>query len=97
MAHMSVPPEQTMGHYTAYHIGNRIEIMTDFSGGTMTLELPGPNVTYSLDLSGYQDGHWGPPNRVINAKRVTASGNHHVQIELGELTRKTLAIVTIYP
>jgi hypothetical protein len=95
---MSVPPDQTMGHYTAYRVSNRIEIMTDFSGGKMTLELPGPNIRYSLDLYTYQNGRWeDQPTRVVSARRVTAPGTDNVQIELGELTRKTLAIVTILP
>ena len=95
---VSVPPNQTLGHYSAYRTGNQILIMTDFTGGSATLELPGP-VTVSATrqrIYDEQSGRWRPLGPLPGA-RVRAGPGGEVLVGLGTVQRKNLIVVDVQP
>jgi hypothetical protein len=95
---VTVPSDQTLGHYSAFRMGNQIFIMTDFTGGTMTLELQGPTTVSASRQRIYeeQSGRWGPVIP-LPGPRVRPGPGGKVLVDLGTTQRKTLIIVDVRP
>lgn len=85
-------------HYSVYRMGNKIFIMTDYSGGTITLELPGTPVQVPLvkrRIYNQTTGRWAP-EQVANGVNFTRTGGS-VLVELNQIQQKALTIVEIQP
>jgi hypothetical protein len=98
------PPRQCTGeHYSAYRAGNRIFVMTDYSGGTLTLELPGNQLArgisqLSVTRRTYDQntGRWNPEQAAAGVVISSGSGGK-ILVQLQQVQRKALTIVEIQP
>lgn len=97
---ISLPADLPTGfrHYSAYRMGNRISIMTDYSGGTLTLELPGGQSPLAITRRKYNalTARWGP-ERVVTGVPVSAGPDGKVRVQFADVERKALTIVEVRP
>ncbi len=90
-------------HYSAYRMGNKIFIMTDYSGGTLTLALPGGQLPrgisqLSIKRRAYNQsaGRWDAEQPATGVA-IGAGPNGLALIHLLQVQRKALTIVEIQP
>ena len=82
-------------HYSAYRMGNKIFIMTDYSGGTMTLEFPGVQLPIVKRQIYNETTHrWDPEQVATDVTRSRSGGSVLVYLQN---QRKALTIVEIQP
>jgi hypothetical protein len=90
-------------HYSAYRMGNKIFIMTDYSGGELTLALPSAQLPHGIGQleikrrTYYQNtGRWGPEQPATGVAVVPGS-NGRVLVHLQQVLKKALTIIEIHP
>ena len=100
---VSVPPDQTLGHYSAYRAGNKIFIMTDYSGGTLTLELPGSQLPRGVSqllikrrTYNENSGRWAS-EQFVTGVVIRPGPNGKILVPFQQVQRKALTIVEIQP
>ena len=91
------------GHYSAYRMKDKIFIMTDYSGGSVTLELPAGQLPrgvtqLSVMRRTYNEatGRWAPEQPATGIA-VNAGPLGKVLVQLQQVQRKALTIVAIRP
>ncbi|HKQ73372.1 MAG TPA: hypothetical protein VJ810_06585 [Blastocatellia bacterium] len=90
-------------HYSAYRMGNKIFIITDYSGGTLTLALPGSQLQRGISQLSFKRraynqgaGRWDAEQPATGVA-VTSGSNGRVLIHLQQVQRKALTVVEIQP
>jgi len=90
-------------HFSAYRMGNKIFIMTDYSGGTLTLALPGAQLPHGIGQLAIKrrayntnTGRWGSEQPATGVAVVTGSNGMGL-VHLQQVQRKALTIVEIRP
>jgi hypothetical protein len=90
-------------HYSAYRMGNKIFIMTDYSGGALTLALPAYQLPHGIGqlvikrrTYNQNTGRWGAEQSGAGVAVVPGS-NGWVLVHLQQVQRKALTIVEILP
>ena len=87
-------------HYSAYRMGNKVFIMTDYSGGTITLELPGTPVQLPLvkrRTYNQVTGRWAQEEVATDVTPTRGPSGGSVLVQLNQIQQKALIIVEIRP
>jgi hypothetical protein len=98
------PPRLCVGeHYSVYRVGHKIFMMTDYNGGTMTLELPGDQLPrgisqLSIKRRTYDEttGRWSPEQPATGVA-FNAGPNGKILVHFQQVYRKALSIVEVRP
>jgi hypothetical protein len=92
-----------LGHYSAYRMGNKFFIMTDYTGGTLTLELPGSQLPLGLSQLSTKrrtynanTGRWAP-EQLATGIAISPGPSGKVLVQLQQVQRKALTIMEIQP
>jgi hypothetical protein len=84
-------------------MGNKIFIMTDYTGGTLTLELPGSQLPHGLSQLSIKrrtynasTGRWAT-EQLATGVAISPGPSGKVLVQLQQVQRKALTIVEIQP
>jgi hypothetical protein len=98
------PPRSCLGqHYSAYRMGNKIFIMTDYSGGTLTLELPGSQLPRGINQLSIKrrtynaNTRYWAPEQFATGVAISLGQDGKVLVHFQQVQRKALTIVEIHP
>jgi hypothetical protein len=85
-------------HYSASWSGGQILVMTDYSGGSLALDLPAGISIRSVTRRVYRvaSSRWDPPQPATGFS-VTPGPGGKVRLDLGPAERKALVIVDVAP
>jgi hypothetical protein len=85
-------------HYAAYRTDNKIFIMTDYSGGSLTLEIPVWQTPQAIKRRLYNTstGRWGAEQALTGVQFGPGPGGKTV-VNFGDVRAKALVIVEIRP
>jgi hypothetical protein len=84
------------GRWAAYRTGDTLFVMTDFSGATVTLDLPGDGIRYAVSYREYGKPWWSEPEIVARGEQGSRVGRKTVALVLPRpLKRKTLVRIAL--
>jgi hypothetical protein len=92
------PPSTCLGtHYSVSWSGNQLLAMTDYSGGSLVIDLPAGTVVRSVTRRAYRPdtAGWDKPMPAPGASVADVAGK--VRVNLGTVERKALVIVDLGP